>query len=163
MQQTRRPHIFAWGQNGHSQRALMPISNEQQTLPIDLRIDQSLPAFTKCSLDDNPGNGDPADGDEKGAINLYLSWETKDIVDTAAAWEMSIGLIAKAPKDECTVDLTPRRLQQFKVKAGEQVKWTSTSGGKEVQSGVVTVDKHGLATIERLKVVKAGNRIRIVR
>jgi pimeloyl-ACP methyl ester carboxylesterase len=161
MQETRRPHMFAWGQNGHIQRAVMPVSLEQRVMPLDLRVDQSQPAFTKCSLDGNPGNGDPEDGDKEGGVNLYLSWETKDIVDTAAAWEMTIGLIARAPKDECTVDLTPRRLQQFKVKAGETLKWTSTSGGKEVQSGSVTADKYGLVTIEGIKVTKAGVRVRM--
>jgi hypothetical protein len=163
MQETKRPHIFAWGQNGHSQRALMPVTNKQETMPLDLRIDQSQPAFTRCSLDGNPGNGDPNDGDKEGAINLYLTWETKDIVDTAEAWEMSISLIAKAPKDECTVELTPRRLQLFKLTAGETLKWTSTSGGAEIQSGTLTVDQHGLATIPDLKVMKAGNRIRLSR
>jgi hypothetical protein len=68
-----------------------------------------------------------------------------------------------ARETPCTVDLTPRRLQTFKLKAGEALKWTSTSGGKETQSGALTVDPHGLATIEGLKVGKAGNRIRIAR
>jgi len=88
---------------------------------------------------------------------------TKDLVDTVAAWEMSIGLIAKAPKDECTVDLTPRRLQQFKIKAGDTFKWSNNSGGKELQSGMVTADKHGLITLEKLTVTQAGNCIKIAK
>jgi hypothetical protein len=163
MQETRRPHLFVWGQGGHDQRAVMPLTHDQRIMPIDIRIDQSLPAFTKCSLDGNPGNGDPEDGDKDGAVNYWLYWETKDIVDDAGAWEMTVALMDKASKDECTVDLTPRRLQTFKLKAGEALKWTSTSGGKETQSGALTVDPHGLATIEGLKVGKAGNRIRIAR
>lgn len=163
MQETKRPHMFTWGQAGHSQRAVMPKTHDQRIMPIDIRIDQSLPAFTKCSLDGNPGNGDPNDGDTEGAVNYYLYWETKDIVDEAVAWETTVGLIAKAPKEGCTVDLTPRRLQKFEVKAGDQAKWASTSDGKEVQSGTVTADKYGLLTIEGLKVTKAGVRVRIAR
>ena len=121
MQETKRPHMFTWGQAGHSQRAVMPKTHDQRIMPIDIRIDQSLPAFTKCSLDGNPGNGDPNDGDKEGAVNYYLYWETKDIVDEAVAWETTVGLIDKAPKDGCTVDLTPRRLQKFEVKAGEDL------------------------------------------
>ena len=33
---------------------------------MDIQLSQSVPAFTGCSLDDNVGNGDPADGDLKG-------------------------------------------------------------------------------------------------
>jgi pimeloyl-ACP methyl ester carboxylesterase len=171
MQETKRPHLFVWGQAGHSQRAMMPGNHDerqyhlsqQRIMTIDIRIDQSLPAFTRCSLDGNPGNGDPNDGDKEGAVNFYLYWETKDIVDEAAAWEMTVGLTGKAPKDACTVDLTPRRLQTFKVKPGEKVKWSNESGGAKMQSGEVTVDGNGLMTIEGLKVLKAKNRVKIAK
>jgi pimeloyl-ACP methyl ester carboxylesterase len=161
MQDTKRPHIFNWGQEGHRQRAIMLITLEQRVNPMDLRLDQSLPAFTKCSLDGNPGNGDPADGDAEGGANLYLTWDTTDVVDTPKSWEMTLKLTDKAPKDTCSVDVTPRRLQQFKVKAGTTVAWTSSSGGKQVQSGKATADKHGLITIEGLTVAKAGCRLQL--
>jgi pimeloyl-ACP methyl ester carboxylesterase len=164
MQETKRPHLFVWGQNGHRERAAMPLSNEQRVMPLDLRVDQSQPAFTKCSLDGNPGDGDPNDGDKQGGVNLYLTWQTKDIVDEDKVWEMTVLLTNKAPQEKCTVDLTPRRLQKFKVKPGEAVKWTSTSGSNnESQSGTVTADKHGLITIEGLKLTKTGVRVRIAR
>ena len=44
-------------------------------MPLDLRTDQSQPAFTGCSLDDDSGDGDPADGDAEGQSNLYLFWK----------------------------------------------------------------------------------------
>jgi hypothetical protein len=161
MQETRRPHIFNWGQGGHRVRAIMPVTLDERINPLDLRIDQSLPAFTRCSLDGNPGNGDPADGDPEGGANLYLAWDTTDVVDTAKSWEMTLKLTDKAPKDTCSVDVTPRRLQQFKVKAGTTVAWTSSSGGKQVQAGKATADKHGLITIEGLTVAKAGCRLQL--
>jgi len=163
MQDTKRPHLFNWGQQGHSQRAIMPATFDQRVNPLDLRIDQSLPAFTQCSLDNNPGNGDPADGDAEGGVNLYLTWNTTTIVDEAATWEMDISLIDKAPKDSCTVDLTPRRLQKFTVKAGDKVTWTNSSTGAKLQSGSATADQHGLITLPGLTVAKTGNRIQIVK
>ncbi|MCR4414431.1 MAG: hypothetical protein NUV77_18590, partial [Thermoguttaceae bacterium] len=72
LQETRRPHLFVWGQAGHGQRARMPVTLEERVMPIDLRTDQTLPAFTRCSLDDRPGNGAAADGDAEGQVNLYL-------------------------------------------------------------------------------------------
>ena len=51
-----------------------PEHNPARELGIDVRLDRSLPAFTNCSLDGNPGNGDPKDGDAEGQCNLYLLW-----------------------------------------------------------------------------------------
>ncbi len=165
LQETKRPHVFVWGQSGHGQRAVLPVSLTDRYMPMDLRTDQSLPAFSNCSLDDVPGNGDPDEGDPKGQVNLYLSWETGDVVDRADRWEMTAGLIEKAPKDQCTVDVTPRRLQRLKPKPGQQVKWANTSLGenKQVQAGRATADKYGLITLEKVQVGKGKNRIRVFR
>ena len=165
VQETRRPHLFTWGMGGHGERAHVPITLGERVMPIDIRLDQSLPAFTNCSLDDNPGSGDPKDGDSKGQANAYLYWETKDIVDEAARWEMTVGLSDKAPKDECTADITPRRRQAFKTKPGDKVKWTNTSlrENKAVQSGEAAADPHGLITIEKATVTKGKNRIEVTK
>lgn len=164
LQETRRPHIFVWGQGGHGQRAKLPISLRDRQMPMDLRIDQSQPAFTRCSLDDDPGNGDPQHGDAKGQSNLYLFWETRNVVDTAERWEMTVGLVRQAPNDACTVDVTPRRLQQLTPKPGQQFVWTNTSlaSGELLQTGEVTADGDGLLTLPKVKVGKGLNRIRIV-
>ena len=165
LQDTRRPHLFVWGQSGHGQRATMPVSLGERVLPIDVRIDQSLPAFTDGSLDDDPGDGDPNKGDPKGQVNLYLFWETGDLVDRPDRWEMTVGLIEKAPRDECTVDVTPRRLQQFKATPGQQVKWTNSAPGtgEVLQSGEATADRWGLLTLQKVRVTKGKNRICIFR
>ena len=163
LQETKRPHLFVWGQSGHGQRAAMPLDGGERVNPLDIRTDQSLPAFSACSLDDNPGNGDAKDGDPKGQVNLHLYWETKDIVDEPASWEMTVGLAPKAPGDQCTVSVTPRRCQKFKPKAGEKLKWTNTAlnENKEVQSGEASADEHGLVTLEKAVVTKSRNRLRI--
>ncbi len=164
LQETKRPHVFVWGQGGHGQRARMPVTLGERILEIDIRTDQTLPAFSNCSLDDNPGKGDPKDGDPKGQSNLYLYWETATIVDEPGRWEMTVSLIDKAPKDECTVDITPRRCQKLKVKPGEKVKWVCkpSKGGKQ-QTGQATADKHGLVTLEKVRIRKGGVRVRITR
>jgi len=163
---TRQPHIFVWGQGGHGQRAQLPVTLSDRHMPMDLRTDQSLPAFTDCSLDGNPGNGDPKDGDAEGQVNLYLYWLTDDVTDEKDEWSMTLGLVDKAPKDQCTVNVTPRRLQQFKLRPGEQLQWTNTSAaddGKEVQTGRCTADKLGLITLEKVIVTKGKNRVRVWR
>ncbi len=161
LQETRRPHIFVWGQGGHGQRASLPVSLADRRMPMDLRIDQSLPAFTDCSLDDNPGDGNPKDGDAAGQANRYLFWETDDVVDRPDRWEMTIGLVEKAPKNDCTVNITPRRLQKFKPKPGQKVRWINTSlpDNKQLQTGRATADKHGLITLEGVRIGKTKNRL----
>lgn len=141
----------------------MPVSLRERVLPIDIRTDHSLPAFTHCSLDDDPGNGDPKDGAPKGQVNLYLAWETTDIVDAASRWEATVYLTAKAPKDSCTVQITPRRLQRLKTRPGQKLPWRNTdlATGKVAQKGTVTADRWGLLTLENVIVAKGRNRIRV--
>ncbi|MFI5381347.1 MAG: alpha/beta hydrolase family protein, partial [Tepidisphaerales bacterium] len=76
LQETRRPQVFVWGQSGHGQRALLPgAKTGERELGVEVRLDRTLPAFTRCSLDDDPGNGEPNDGDPQGQSNLCLYWD----------------------------------------------------------------------------------------
>jgi hypothetical protein len=163
LQETRQPHMFVWGQEGHGQRAYMPRGGGERVMPLDIRTNQSLPAFTHCSLDSNPGNGNPGDGDASGQINCCLYWETNNIVDRSERWEMTVGLLDQAPRDTATVDITPRRRQQFKTEPGAQLAWTNTAldHNKIVQSGRVVADKWGLITLEKIVVGKKKNRLSI--
>ncbi len=163
LQETHRPHVFVWGQGGHGQRARMPVTLGERVLPLDIRTNQSLPAFSNCSLDDDPGNGDPDSGDPEGQSNLYLFWETDSIIETASRWEVTLGLIEKAPKNFCTVDVTPRRLRSFKLSPGCEVSWrvTSVETGKTLASGTAQADRFGLVTIARVPVSKKRVRLAV--
>jgi hypothetical protein len=184
LQEARQPHLFHWDLGGHGVRATLPGPGASgSTLPLDVRTDQSLPAFTQCSLDGDPGTGrllpkpkeykdrdgrvrkDPYDGEARGYANRWLYWQTKDILDEPARWEMTVALMAEAPQDACTAHVTPRRLQQLRPRPGEAFAWTNTSvaDGKMVQSGKVTADKWGLITLEKVRITKGGNRLRIER
>lgn len=106
------------------------------------------------------------DGDPEGGLNLYLRWETSDLVDEPGRWEVTAFLTGGqggAPKEECMVDLTPRRCQKFKAAPGGQFRWTNTSlaDGKVVQSGSATSDKWGMVTLDKLTVTKGKNRVSI--
>jgi pimeloyl-ACP methyl ester carboxylesterase len=165
LQEARQPHLFVWGQAGHGQRAVMPRGGGERIMPIDIRTNQSLPAFTNCSLDNNPGNGDPENGDASGQINGYLYWETENIVDKAERWEMTVGLVDQAPRDTATVDITPRRRQQFKANPGEPFNWSNVSldTNRVVQSGQSVADKWGLVTLPKVMVGKTKNRVSITK
>jgi hypothetical protein len=187
LQETRRPHVFNWGLGGHGTRTLVGANFD-----LDVRTDQSLPAFTHCTLDNNLGTArarspeelgeerrrqerevqagrarevavDPYDGDPRGALNAHLAWETNTIVDRPDGWEMTVVLADSAPQDRCRVDLTPRRLQQFRTPPGAKFTYTVTRGtsAKELASGAAVADEFQLLTLRQIPLEKGGNRVRI--
>lgn len=188
LQETRRPHIYNWGLGGHGTRTLIGSNFDQ-----DVRTDQSLPAFSGCSLDGNIGTAtprpkeeieaekkqqqdevaakrrqeaivDPCDGDPTGAYNAWLRWRTDDIVDTPDAWEITVILLDKAPKDACTVDITPRRLQEFRTPSGSKFAYTVTDkAGNELAKGTATADEFDLLTLKQIPLVKGENHVRVTK
>ncbi|HXX95402.1 MAG TPA: hypothetical protein VEN81_17400, partial [Planctomycetota bacterium] len=161
LQDARQPHVFVWGQGGHGQRAILPgPALSERELGVDVRLDRSLPAFTRCSIDGNPGSGDPRDGDAEGQSNLYLLWDEAS-VDQAGRWEMVVRLGSRSPKPECTADVTPRRCQKFHPAPGSRVSWKnlSVADGGVVQSGEVIADPEGHVTVPAAVVTRGGNRI----
>jgi len=159
LQETKRPHLFSWGMKGHRQHLVMPLSLHPSEMPLDLRVDVSVPAFTRCSLDQEPGDGDSANGDPEGGMNLYLAWQTSDIVDRPNRWEITLDLVDAAPQDQCVVDVTPRRLQVFATDPGAEFEWSNKGSDGLVQKGRVRADEYGLVTVEQIQVTKRGNRL----
>ncbi len=135
---------FAWNNGNHGTGA-QPMAHVLKHYPAEkFALNRSYPAFRNSSIDQNPGNGDPKDGDLEGGINLGFTWT--DPEDSDGKWSIAVGNdLAKKPM---TVDVTPRRAQKFKLKAGEACSWTSSHGA----SGEVVADKHGLVTVPRLEI-----------
>ncbi len=161
LQETKKPVVFRWTMEGHSTRAHFPGGGDRwPTLNIEKK--RSLPAFSNFSLDDPLGNT-PDDAPERGSLNYYLLWKAKDIVDVTNRWEITIYLSKKAPKNFASVDITPRRLQEFKIQKGKIYYWENFSlkENKVTQSGTIVPDKFGLLTIKKFLVSKTGNILRI--
>jgi len=53
-----------------------------------------LPAFTNCSLDSSPGDGDFRDAEKQGGVNGHQIWEPETIVDDPDRCEITVGRIA---------------------------------------------------------------------
>ena len=172
--ETKRPFVFLWGMGGHGQRAKFMFD------PKQMAKNQSIPAFRNCSLDDKIGKGrklkqpqkyktrdgrlleDWYDGDSTGQINAYLKWDI--IKDQKDKYEISLFLSQEAPEDTCSVDMTPRRIQKFKLEKDQKFNWSNITvkDNQKIQAGVETADQWGLVTIKNLKVNKTGNRIKIL-
>ena len=156
---TKRAFAANWSSNGPG-----PVGPLRE-LVARVRLHQSLPAYSRCSLDHSPGDGDHADAEKGGGINLYQLWEPETLLDEPARWEATLSLRDDCPFPECTTDLTPRRCQKFKAKPGEVFKWSHAEleGGKELQSGTAKADAWGLVTVEGLRLGKSKTRLRIAK
>jgi hypothetical protein len=163
LQETLRPHIFVWGEEGHGQRAYFPTAaggGDNVREGLDIRLDEALPAFTRCSLDDDLGDGDPERGAPAGQINLHLRWVPGAVVDAPERHEVVVYLVPSSPAPDAVTDLTPRRLRAFRPSPGSRVAWTSLApGGREIQRGEAAVAATGLFTIEKLAVGRDRRRV----
>jgi hypothetical protein len=176
LEATRHGGAFWWDGTGHGTDPKHPaywykgpkpppdMASVAEKAPIELdyavfRGDQSYPAFSRCSLNDDPGDGNPESGAPHGQINGYLYWDRNGVVDTPQRWEMALKLTPGAPKEECTVDVTPRRLKAFKTAKDEKLRWSIQGGA----TGEATVDQWGLITAPAVRVTKSGVRLSIER
>ncbi|HET6427070.1 MAG TPA: hypothetical protein VFJ30_01580, partial [Phycisphaerae bacterium] len=153
LRDARQPYAATWGGAG--------LPGEVSKAYAAMRWDKTLPAFSNCSLDNNPGTGDPDAGDPWGQINAWLLWDGDGSAEAADRWEMTVWLAAASPADTCTVDVTPRHCKGFRPAAGQAFQWTITSSadGKVIANGTVQADQWGLTTLKRIPVAKDPSRI----
>ena len=178
MMETKRAFCATWMDNGFGDTA--PFVKE---MVPQIRLHQSLPAFTRCSLDARPVCDDPKGeyrpgkydqdfqrhADKVGGINLWQRWAPAGIVDERDRWAITVWLAAPgkdgrggSPQDSATTDLTPRRCQKFMVRPGDKTAWTATAtDGKVLQSGTAQADANGLVTVPGLKMGREKIRVDI--
>ncbi|MCG8552253.1 MAG: DNRLRE domain-containing protein, partial [Desulfobacterales bacterium] len=142
---------------------------------------ESHPALANVSIDDDPGqihepsgmtavvSADPLvfTGDAQGEINGYrcLEWSRAlrefstsdsgdDLVDQPGRYEIALRIASSCSHDHATVDITPRKLQQFTVIPLELYYWENKrlSDGEIVQNGTVAADASGLVTVAGFQV-----------
>ena len=99
------------------------------------------------------------DGDVAGGLNRFLRWDATQIVDTIDRLELPLRVIdgtgGPPPRPgypttgdkldgtlPVVVDVTPRRVQAFRCRPGEQIRWQIGA-----QQGVVTADATGAITV----------------
>lgn len=132
--------------------------------------DESVPGLSNLS-----GNSELPPS-STGAYNQTIlwsaSWNPWDGApqDRPGRWSISLCAVAIG-KPVCgsgktqTVDITPRRVQNFVILAKEKIKWENQSivDGRVISSGTVTADDLGLITVRNFKVSPSGNRLVLMR
>jgi pimeloyl-ACP methyl ester carboxylesterase len=157
----RYPLVAAWGPFGHTafSTAIGKYPQDDVTLAFpwsNIRKDAAYPVFTSASSDQLPPQmGESAGFDESGQINAYFRW--KNLQDSAKKFAIQLWLahptVANPPHampETSTADITPRRLQLFRVHPGKGYRWRLLREGKSVASGTVFPDAANLLTIPRV-------------
>lgn len=160
MQAARQALFVHWNNEGHGDaHRLAPDDVKNWWNQLDrFALDRSYPVFTNNSDDKNPGNGDPTDGDIVGWINRGLDW--RDIVDTADEYAITISAAHPDITYPVTLDLTPRRRQQFRPAAGTALQ----AQVGDAAPVAVTVDELGLFTVPGIRLAGPdGVRVRVTR
>jgi len=171
MRQYRQGGMYFWDMRDHMGTAGSTWGPAQDPLYLyRFRTNRSFPALSNCSIDDDPGDGSPASGDTAGCINCFVEWDTL-ITDEHAQWvtRLSTHDVNRRPAplaapESLTVDVTPRRLQQFRVVEGTTYQYTATrmADGAVVLDGTIEPDDEGLITVLGVPVYHTGTELRIV-
>lgn len=160
----RQPFICAWDNGGHTgQRPDVPSSFKEFDI-YQIRRDRCVPALSNASTADDPGTGDPAEGDPVGAINDDFRWEVEK--DSAEELVLRLWRIPKSGRfaevTAATVDVTPRRRQAFLPPPGSQVTFKNLSAddGSVIQEMQLTVEPSGLLTARQVRIsLDPGSRL----
>ncbi len=164
LQQARQPFMCAW-HNGEHRGAREEEHKAFTSFDVyRIRRDQCVPALADASTADDPGSGDPAEGDLVGAINDDFRWSVEKDSETELA--LRLWRVPKPGKfaevTEATVDVTPRRRQVFRPAAGTQVtlRNLSAADGSVLQEQTITVEPSGLLTARQVRVgLEPGSRL----
>jgi len=163
MQEGRHGLIAAWNGGGHGDSLGKTAPDFREWSRFErlsrFALNKSHPAFSHCSKDGDPGNGDAADGDIVGYINRGLDWQ--DPVDEAKRYEVLIRWTLDAAQLPVTVDVTPRRVQAFRPNPGETCEAVNLdAAATEIQRATIVADANGLLTFVGFRITsRDGNRL----
>ncbi len=161
LRDTKRAFTFRWSQEGHENHALdislYELTDYAGASRIDFQKNKALPAFNSFSLDNNPGNGDPLNGDSVGYINAYQRWDPNTIVDQLNHFEIELWMNSSINLTG-TTDVTLRNLQSLSSSSGKSFDWKLMQGVSIVKQGTVLADQLGLITISKVDLVNNTRR-----
>jgi dienelactone hydrolase len=172
MEQNRAGGAWYWDGRAHSdatsQATWAPVQEDCRQV-YRYRLDRSYPALSHCTADSDPGDGSPTSGDAVGTINGFVGWD-EELVDTRDTWSCVLRPRALPTRDgtltagaAISVDVTPRRLQQFLVSDRADYRYTVTdaTSGALLASGVIEPDASYLLTVPGVPVSDGGSRVQL--
>jgi hypothetical protein len=152
MNNSRHGLLAGWDNGNHSTAMQKKIShfpdfNDISWYGEHFALNKSYPALSDCSLNNDAGNGEMNNGDLEGFINRGIDWEI--LADEPKQYRVRLFCTLENVQYPVTVNITPRRIQQFHLYSGEKIRAEidSDSEQKQIESDIV-VDNRGLLTVK---------------
>ncbi len=139
---------------------------------LEIKKNEAYAVFTHGACNEvPPWINAPVDFYGAGNLNAYFRW--KSVEDTPTSFKMQLWIahpknprphrrrrparrpVGRHAQQPPPADVTPRRLQQFKVTPGTTYAWTVSQDGKVLASGDVTPDLANLLTIPKVPLTLA--------
>jgi hypothetical protein len=161
--------VFYWDSRTHSSTDNAELFPEHKISDIyKYTLNKSFPAFSNCSANNYPGDGNNNSGDKFGTINGFLDW-SDSIRDEEDYYEIYIfpktiltteGTIQ--PPEKIRVDITLRRLQNFRISSLKSYYYQNiNSKGELINDGYVDLNKYRLLQIKGFEISGKGNFLKI--
>jgi len=157
--------FFYWGAFGHANNSasIKTVNDLIDSFDwLSVRKDEAYPVFTKASTNSKLPWPDDLKSREPGQINAFFRW--KIVGDALRKLEISLFLVS--PGDlktqfripaEARADVSVRRLQNFRLKAGAAFQWEFGDSKGEGKA-----DAQGLIAIPGLKISDTPTVLRVV-
>lgn len=168
-QEMRVGGIYFWDTSTHNSGRLKEWQGEflyQYNRLFRYRTDQSYPAVSDLSINDDPGDGDPWTGDSVGTYGGYVDWIPETIVEEPNRYEISMGLATRdtaitLPADTATATITLKRLQKFQVNPASIYHFMNvdTTTQRTIQTMFIRPDSHGRLSAEGVFLSVNGHRL----
>jgi len=168
---SRHPFYIFWDSRAHSSNNTKEFQPEDRVEKIyKFALNKSYPAFSNCTANGNPGDGNSDNGDSFGTINGFLDWDD-NITDDEGYYEIFLNShtlnsthgIIRNP-DSIYTDITLRRLQKFVVSKKYSYYYQNVeTKGHVLQDGYLDADNFNLLTLRRFLITSNGNKLIIVR
>lgn len=163
LEYSRQGGVWYWDQRQHNGSGKQFLDDE---IKFDLKrfsTAKSYPAFSYCSINQNPGNGSKTSGDPYGAINGYLDWVDSTVTDVKCDYsitcfirDMYVNGVLQQQYDSCTTDVTLRRLQKFKPNIGASINWSVLRDNGSVAASGSFIHDGGPITLYSIPVYRSG-------
>lgn len=159
--------LAGWDNGDHSTAMRKPIPEFPNFRDVSwyakrFALDKSFPAFIRCSLDDDYGNGDADNGDLEGFVHRGIDWEVLE--DSKSLYRIRFFCTLPEATYPVIFAMTPRRLQEFRPRPQEPLAAETTrSKGGGVRQVPVTVDQNGLVTVGPISLDSADGAVLTIR
>lgn len=147
-----------WGEFGHeNNNAVIAEHNDLvHAIPVlEIKLSEAYPVFTNADCDDTNPWEHKENYDISGQVNGFFRF--KNIIDSGDKFVMELWMLSPTEittrailPEKATADLLIRRIQRFKLAAGESFKWNLTHDNGSISCGTSHADDAGHPVIDRI-------------